>query len=113
MRKNHLEEKKKTLIFLFISKISVKNMQDFIYFFKKEHFHLKRVTKNYKKTVLPAKTFNSNFVLESHGEISEKKLQNLIFFGSQYAIINNIFFQNQILNQDRVMNLEESSGHHL
>lgn len=42
---NNTIEKKKTLIFLFIHKITPKNMQDLIFFLQKNNFNLKRITK--------------------------------------------------------------------
>ena len=110
MLKNKLEEKNKTLIFIFISKITQKNMQDLIYFLQKNNFNFKRVTKTLKKNVSTERIFNSNFVLESRCELHKKELQNLIFFLKQSAIINNIFFQNQFLNEERIFNLKTDFG---
>lgn len=107
--RNNISEKKKTFIFIFIHRISSKNMQDLIFFLQKNDFHLKRITKKNNKQFLTPTFVNSNFILESQQNVRSQQLKSLISFLNQYAQINGIFFDNQILNVERSAQLENQS----
>lgn len=106
--RNNISEKK-TFIFIFIHRISSKNMQDLIFFLQKNDFHLKRITKKNNKQFLTPTFVNSNFILESQQNVRSQQLKSLISFLNQYAQINGIFFDNQILNVERSAQLENQS----
>ncbi len=101
MQKNNILEKKQTLIFIFIQKITPKNMQDLIFFLQKNDFNIKRITKKNNKQILTSMFVNSNFILESQQNIHSQQLKNVISFLNQHSQINGIFFNNQILNLER------------
>ena len=109
MHENNISEKKKTFIFLFIHKITTKNMQDLIFFLQKNDFNIKRITKKNHKQGLTSIFVNSNFILESKQNIRSQELKNFIFFLNQHSQIHGIFFNNQILNFERSAQLENSS----
>ncbi len=113
MLTNQIEKNNPTLIFLFISKILPKDFQDLVHFLQKNNFQFKRVTKNLKTPVLTKRVLNSNFFLESNCAVTQENLKVLIAFLNKYATINQIFFQNQSLNEERVRNLEENFGYAL
>ena len=110
MSGNHILENKKTFIFIFIQKITPKNMQDFIFFLQKNNFNLKRITKKNNKKSLTSMFVNSNFLLESQQNIRSQQLKNLIPFLNQHSQIHGIFFNNQILNLERSTQLEKTFG---
>ncbi len=107
--RNNISEKKKTFIFIFIHRITSKNMQDLIFFLQKNDFHLKRITKKNNKQFLTPTFVNSNFILESQQNVRSQQLKSLIAFLNQYAQINGIFLDNQILNVERSAQLENQS----
>jgi hypothetical protein len=104
---NNMLAEKKTFIFIFIHRITPKNMQDLIFFLQKNNFSLKRITKKNNKQNLTSIFVNSNFVLESNQNIRSHQLKTLIPFLSQYTQINGIFFKNQVLNYERLTKLEK------
>lgn len=106
---NKLPEKKKTFIFIFIHKITPKNMQDLIFFLQKKNFNLQRITKKNNKQNLTSIFVNSNFMLESEQNIRSQQLKELIPFLNQHAQINGILFENQVLNFERIAKLETQS----
>ena len=110
MSENHILENKKTFIFIFIQKITPKNMQDFIFFLQKNNFNIKRITKKNNKQSLTSMFVNSNFILESQQNIRSQQLKNLMPFLNQHSQIHGIFFNNQILNLERSTQLEKISG---
>ena len=99
-------EKAQTLIFIFIHKITPKNMQDLVFFLQKNDFNLKKITKKNNRKNLTSIFVNSNFILESKQKIRSQQLKNVIFFLNQTAQVNGIFFQNQILDLKRIVPLE-------
>ena len=99
---NMILEKKNTLIFIFIQKISPKNMQDLTFFLKEVDFHIKRFNKENNKKNFTSKFLNSNFILESKQNFQTHQLKNIIFFLNKHAQVHGIFFQNQILNLERL-----------
>ena len=103
----NISEKKRVVILIFIHKIAAKNMQELIVFLKENNFHIKRITKNYKKNNLVLDITNSNFILETNCDIQTKQLRNVVSFLKQYTNINGIFFKNQVLNVERISVLEE------
>jgi parvulin-like peptidyl-prolyl isomerase len=112
--KNSLDEKKNntnntTLIFIFIHKITPKNMQDLIFFLQKNDFHLKRITKKNSQQAFTSIFVNSNFILESKQNIRSQQLKELLSFLNQHTQINGVLFQNQILNFERIAILEKQS----
>jgi hypothetical protein len=107
---NNTIEKKKTLIFLFIHKITPKNMQDLIFFLQKNNFNLKRLTKKNNQQDLTPIFVNSNFMLESQQNIRSQQLKELIIFLKQHSQIHGVFFKNQILNLERLDILEKQSS---
>ena len=109
-----IEEKKtnKILILIFIQKISLKNMQDLLFFLHKNNFHFKKVTRKNKKKFLTSIFVNSNFILESEQNICGEQLKNITNFLNQYTKINGIFFENQILNYERISKFEKKSDFH-
>ena len=109
MPQNNFSEKKKTFIFIFIHKITPKNMQDLIFFFQKNDFHLKRITKKNKKQGFTPIFVNSNFILESQQNIRRQQLQDFVFFLNQHSQIHGIFFNNQIWNLERNAQFENLS----
>ena len=113
MLTNQIEKNNPTLIFLFISKILPKDFQDLVHFLQKNNFQFKRVTKNLKTPVLTKRVLNSNFFLESNCAVTQENLKILIAFLNKYATINQIFFQNQSLNEERIRNLEGNFGYAL
>lgn len=110
MSGNNILENKKTFIFIFIQKITPKNMQDFIFFLQKNNFNIKRITKKKNKQSLTSMFVNSNFILENQQNIRSQQLKNLIPFLNQHSQIHGIFFNNQILNLKRSIQLEKTSG---
>ena len=102
-------EKKKTFIFIFIHKITTKNMQDLIFFLQKNDFNLKRITKKSNKHDFTSMFVNSNFILESKQNIRGQQLKNLIAFLTPYTQINGVILNNQILNQERINRFESKS----
>ena len=112
--KNSLDEKKNnnnntTLIFIFIHKITPKNMQDLIFFLQKKDFNLKRITKKNSQQAFTSIFVNSNFILESKQNIRSQQLKELLLFLKQHTQINGVLFQNQILNFERIVTLEKQS----
>lgn len=103
----NISEKKRVVILIFIHQIAAKNMQELIVFLKENNFHMKRITKNYKKNNLVLDITNSNFILETNCDIQNKQLRNVVSFLKQYTNINGIFFKNQVLNVERISVLEE------
>jgi parvulin-like peptidyl-prolyl isomerase len=109
MHGNNISEEKKTFIFIFIHRITPKNMQDLIFFLQKNDFSLKRITKKNNKQTLTSIFVNSNFILESKQNVRSQQLKNLIVFLNQYSQLNGVFFNNQILNFERSVQLEKQS----
>ena len=110
MAENLILGNEKTFIFIFIQKITPKNMQEFIFFLQKNNFNIKRITKKNKKQSLTSMFVNSNFILESQQNIRSQQLKNLMPFLNQYSQIHGIFFNNSILNLERSTKLEKISG---
>lgn len=109
IQKKNILEKTPTYILIFIQKITAKNMQDLIVFLQKNNFQMKRLTKNSQKKNLVLNITNSNFVLESDCVIPIQQLRNVVSFLKQSTNINGIFFQNQVLNLERIASLEEQT----
>jgi len=84
-------------------------MQDLIFFLQKNNFNLKRITKKNNKQDLTPIFVNSNFMLESQQNIRSHQLKELIIFLKKHTQINGVFFQNQILNLERIDILEKQS----
>ena len=111
-RKNENIENKKTLIFIFLEKITPKNMQDLTFFLQENNFGIKRMTKKNKKNKtanLPSIFVNANFFLESPQNIRREQLKNILNFLKKHTQIHGILFQNQVLNLERSLNLENPS----
>jgi hypothetical protein len=106
--KNTLENKQ-TFIFIFIPKLIPKQMQNLVFFLKKNNFSIERITKKNNKKAFVSFLKNSNFILENIGDLEKNQLKLVIDFLNQSAVINGIFFKNEILNLDRVTKLEKVS----
>lgn len=109
LQKDNLVKKKRTYILIFIQKIPAKSLQDLMVFLQKNDFRMKRITKKSAPKDLVLSLTNSNFILESDSDIPNPKLQSLIVFLKKYTLINGIFFQNQVLNLERISRLEEKT----
>ena len=109
INKKNILEKKNPFILIFIQKITMKNLQELNFFLQKNNFGIKRITKNYNKNHFGLNFGNSNFILESHSQISNQELQNVITFLNQYTSVNGVFFKEQILNVERIVNLTKQS----
>jgi len=109
MIETNILENKKTLIFIFIQKITPKNMQDLIFFLQKNDFSIKRITKKNNKKGLNSIFVNSNFFLESKQNIRSQQLKEFLSFLNQHVQIHGIFFNNQLLNLKRSTQLENRS----
>ena len=72
-------------------------------------FLLKELRKKITKQILTSIFVNSNFILESQQNVRSTQLKNLIVFLNQYSQINGIFFNKQILNVERIAQLEKQS----
>ncbi len=101
LEKNTME-KKNTFIFIFIPKMIPNQMQNLVFFLKKNAFSIERITKKNNKKAFASFFKNSNFILENKGDLEKTQLNSIIDFLNQSVVINGIFFQNQILNMDRI-----------
>ena len=106
---NNISDKKKTFIFLFIHKITPKNMQDLIFFLQKNDFNMKRITKKNHKQGLTSIFVNSNFILESQQNIRSHQFKTFISFLNQHSQIHGIFLNNQVLDFERSVQLGNPS----
>ena len=108
MKGNNILKKNQTFVFIFIQKITLKNLQDLIFFLQKNDFSFKRINKKNKNTPWNSIFLNSNFMLESNQKLQERQLKQLIIFLKQHTQINGIFLNNQILTFQRMEKLEKN-----
>jgi len=108
LEKNTLE-KKQTFIFIFIPKLIPNQMQNLVFFLKKNNFSIERISKKNNKKKFISFLKNSNFILENKGDFERNQLKLVIDFLNQSAVINGIFFKNEILNLDRITKLQNAS----
>lgn len=105
-------EKKQTFIFIFIPKLIPNQMQNLVFFLKKNNFSIERITKKNHKKFFVSLLKNSNFILENNGALEATQLKLVIDFLNQSSLINGIFFKNQILNLERINKLNKASQFH-
>lgn len=105
-------EKKQTFIFIFIPKLIPNQMQNLVFFLKKNNFSIERITKKNHKKIFVSLLKNSNFILENNGALEATQLKLVIDFLNQSSLINGIFFKNQILNLERIKKLNKASQFH-
>lgn len=103
---NTLLDKKKTFIFIFIQNITAKNMQDLIFFLKKNNFDIQRITRKNNKQVLTSIFVNANFISNSEQNISTYQLETVLKFLNKNAKVHGVFFKNQVLNLERFNQIE-------
>lgn len=106
---NKMIEKKQTFIFIFVPKLIPNQMQNLVFFLKKNNFSIERINKKNNKKVFVSFLKNSNFILENKAALEQSQLKLVIEFLNQFSVINGIFFKNQILNLDRILKLEKIS----
>ena len=113
INQNQNKIKKKTIILIFIQKITPKNMQELILFLQRNDFSFKRIIKKSKQRTQKESNLsfaNSNFILECNSEVSISQLKDIIFFLNQHTLVNCIFFENKILNPfARLLELSNTS----
>lgn len=105
-------EKKQTFIFIFIPKLIPNQMQNLVFFLKKNNFSIEKITKKNHKNFFVSLLKNSNFILENNGALEATQLKLVIDFLNQSSLINGIFFKNQILNLERINKLNKASQFH-
>jgi hypothetical protein len=104
---NNISKKNSTLIFILINKVSIKNMQDIIFFLQNYGLTLKRINQKSNHLLLKPFFINSSFLIESTQDLSLEQVTVIIKFLCQFVILTGLIHKQQVLNLNRILNSQK------